>query len=270
MIKKFAPPTSNDRLRRRCRRLALAALVCALEAVGGSGEAATVKLTIYDDGLSCPHGCDAHVVFHQSMNGTQFAHAPKVPAKPYARCAVGSPCRLCLESGENQCLEAIYRGGGPPANTFDFTPRFYESACVATPPQTALATQCRALKHAAASLDGLQNCVAEPEHVACREMMERATAARVQDRVEYERCRLLGEKHYNPTKPVAQQRSLGCAYERVGTGGPNSKGVTWRKLLPGACRDGTFVGRDGLDCCSGIPLADGPLARECRHFYLPK
>jgi hypothetical protein len=261
-------PRMSDRPGRRVLRLLLAAFVWALDAGFSDVEAATVKLTIYDDGLSCPHECDAHVVFHKSMNGTQFAHAPKAPAKPYGRCLVGSTCRLCLESGEKQCLEAIYRGGGPPPDTFDFTPRFYLSACATSPAQPALAAQCTALKHAAASLDGLRNCIAEPGHVARREMMERATTAREQDRAEYERCRLVGEARYNPTKPVAQQRSLSCAYERVGTGGPNSKGVTWRKLLPGACRDGTFVGRDGLDCCSGIPLSDGPLRRECRHFYL--
>lgn len=264
------PPMPGARSRGRSGRLLLAIFMCVFEAGFVTAEATTVELTTYDDGLSCPHECDAHVVFHESMNGTQFAHAPKNPAKPYARCVPGNACRLCIESGEKQCLEAIYRGGGPPAGTFDFTPRFYSSVCATSPPQPALAARCTALKHAAASLDGLRNCIAEPAHVACREMMERATAARVQDRAEYERCRQLGQKHYNLTKPVAQQRSLGCAYERVGTGGPNSKGVTWRKLLPGACRDGTFVGRDGLDCCSGIPLADGPLARECRPFYLPQ
>src|SRR5687767_14716582 len=43
--------------------------------------------------------------------------------------------------------------------------------------------------------------------------------------------------------------------------------VTWKKLLPGVCRPGTFVGRNGLDCCSRNLSADGPLGAECIRFY---
>jgi hypothetical protein len=47
----------------------------------------------------------------------------------------------------------------------------------------------------------------------------------------------------------------------------NNNGTVNASLLPAACRDGTFVGRDGLDCCSGSVLHDGPLGTECRDFY---
>jgi hypothetical protein len=116
--------------------------------------AETVKLTMYDDGLACPASCDAHVVFHESMNSTEFAHSPATPNAPFAACADGQPCRLCLEPGGAQCLEAIYRGSGPPAMTFDFTPRFYERACAAAPAQPALVQKCTELKRASLTLVG--------------------------------------------------------------------------------------------------------------------
>jgi hypothetical protein len=245
----------------------LAALWCAGPP---PAQAATARLTIYDDGLSCPAGCDAHVVFHPSMNGTEWAHQPKTPQTsggPYERCVAGTPCRLCLVSGEQQCLEVMYRGGGPTVNTFDFTPRFFQAACATTPAQPELARKCQELAQAAAGLAGRKNCIAQPDTPGCQALIETALAAQKADRVEYGACQAQGQDAYNLTKAPAQQRSLQCAYERHGTGGPNSKGTTWRRLLPGACRDGTFVGRDGLDCCTGVTLADGPFALECRAFY---
>ncbi len=229
--------------------------------------AETVRLTIYDDGLSCPAGCDAHVVFHPMMNGTEFAHSPSNPALPYEKCSVGQKCTLCLESGAKQCLDAVYRGGGPTFKTFDFTPRFYQTACASIPEQPALAKKCDELKSAAVALTGRKNCIAEPETTGCKDIISEATSAQKTDRVEYQSCKSITEKKYNISKSPDKQRSLGCAYEANGTGGPNSKGTIWKRLLPGACRDGTFVGRDGLDCCSGITLADGPLALECSRFY---
>lgn len=229
--------------------------------------AETVRLTIYDDGLSCPAGCDAHVVFHPTINGTEFAHSPSTPAPPYEKCLVGQKCALCLESGTKQCLVAIYRGGGPTFKTFDFTPRFYQTACASVPEQPALAKKCDELKRAATTLKDRKNCIAEPETTGCKEIVDQASLSQKTDRAEYLNCKDIGENKYNLTKSPHMQRSLGCAYETNGTGGPNSKGTTWKRLLPGACRDGTFVGRDGLDCCSGITLADGPLALECSRFY---
>jgi hypothetical protein len=59
-----------------------------------------------------------------------------------------------------------------------------------------------------------------------------------------------------------------CAYEKGGTS-KNSRGDPWRKLLPAACRPGTFVGLDGLDCWSGDPLTDrGFGSAECAGYYV--
>lgn len=150
-----------------------AAVAPAPATVPGDADTAarTMRVTMYADGVSCPGGCDAHVVFRGSVNGTANAHAPDSTARPYQRCKSGQECR------------------------------------------------------------------------------------RLRDDV------------FNRDRPPAQQRTHGCAYEMVGTG-RNSQGRTWKRLLPAACRDGTFVGRDGLDCCSGNPFADGALGVECRHFYL--
>lgn len=250
------------------RLLSMAAcLVSVVLATTGGAQAQTVRLTIYDDGFSCPANCDAHAVFHPSLNGTEFAHGPASLEPPYARCDNGDRYRICLEAGTRQCLEAVYRGGGPSPMTFDFTPAFYSAACSTTPEQPLLADKCDELRRAARSLDGRVNCIATPEHDSCGAMIGDAEDRHARDRVEYDRCPALGEARYNRDKPIAQQRSLRCAYEKRGTGGPNSAGTTWRRLLPGACRDGSFVGRDGLDCCSGNTFADGPLGIECRSFY---
>src|SRR5258705_4506730 len=91
--------------------------------------ATTVRLTMYDDGLSCPANCDAHVVYHPSLDATEFAHAPSTPHAPYSRCSSGSECEVCFEDGHKQCLTVMYRGAGPTRNTFDFTPAFYEEVC---------------------------------------------------------------------------------------------------------------------------------------------
>lgn len=230
-------------------------------------QAETIRLTLYDDGLSCPGDCDAHVVFHKTLNGTEFAHAPETPAAPFSKCETGSVCRICIESGGKQCLQVRYRGGGPAPKTFDFTPAFYDEVCAATPAQPALDAKCGELKRAAAGLEGRINCIAEPEDSACKDKMRDAEDRYAKDRLEYDRCIADGEVAYNRERTPAEQRSLNCAYEKVATGGPNSRGTRWRKLLPGACRTGTFVGRDGLDCCSGHTLADGPLGIECRAFY---
>lgn len=236
-------------------------------ALPGRAEGATVRLTIYDDGLACPAGCDAHVVFHRTMNGTEFAHSPVTTTPPHANCTLGQLCRLCLASGANQCLEVVYRGGGPSPMTFDLTPRFYQAACAMPPVHPLLAKKCSALAKATAALVGRKNCIAQPSMNGCAALIEHARGVQATDRPQYDACKAIGDVAYNQKQPKERQRSAGCAYERYGTGGPNSKGTTWRRLLPGVCRDQTFVGRDGLDCCSGDTAVDGAFGLECRHFY---
>lgn len=236
-------------------------LFCTITATVHAG---TIRLTVYSDGLSCPSSCDAHVVFGDVLNGTEFAHKP---GSHYKKCVDGDSCRICIESAEKQCLEATYRGSGPGHKTFDFTPAFYSQACTTTPEQPALAAKCEALKKDAKSLEGRLNCITSPENPKCEGLIAKAQKAREQDSEKYQLCRSVGQNKYNAQKPDAEKRTHDCAYEFKGTGGPNSHGTTWKKLLPGACRVGTFVGRDGLDCCSGNTLEDGPMGLECIGFY---
>ncbi|HEX8149851.1 MAG TPA: hypothetical protein VF591_21905 [Pyrinomonadaceae bacterium] len=226
-----------------------------------------MKLTMYDDGRSCPGGCDAHVVLHTTNNGTPNAYLPESGAGTHKRCVPNQECKICFDADPQSCMLAMYRGDGPHPNTFDFTPAFYEQNCPRPGIPRALATQCAALRGQARALEGRLNCFRTPEHRKCADLMAQAKRRQAQDRPVYETCVQQGEAKFNEGRPVAQQRSNDCAYEQRGTGGPNRAGKRWKKLLPGACREGTLVGRDGLDCCSGSLFHDGPLDVECRNFY---
>ncbi|GAB7549425.1 hypothetical protein [Cupriavidus sp. 8B] len=226
-----------------------------------------VRITMYDDGKSCPGGCDAHVVFEPALNSTQYAHAPSSQSAPFKACVNGANCEICLLPGLEQCLTVTYRGAGPGKRTFDFTPAFFESRCKDADAPDLLKAKCQELESAAASLRNRLNCFASPENAACKAIMDDAKAKQAADLPVYEACKKATEKVFNKGKPKSQQRSNDCAYEAIATGGPNSKGTKWRRLMPGACRTGTYVGRDGLDCCSGSTLRDGPLGVECKAFY---
>ena len=235
-----------------------------LAAAVPASQAEVKKLTIYDDGVSCPANCDAHVVFSNAMNGTAFAHKE---GTKYSKCVKGEACRICFESGEKQCLNVMYRGSGPHPDTFDFTPAFYQQACASTPAQPLLAKECVSLRERAKALSGRINCLAAPGDPKCSAIIAETKAARELDLPKFKKCLQLGEAAYNQQVPNAEKRKHDCTYELNGTGRNDAGTKTWRKLLPAACRAGTYVGRDGLDCCSGNTFADGPLGRECRGFY---
>ena len=230
--------------------------------------AKSIRMTIYDDGKSCPASCNAHVVFQSSLNGTIFAHDPSTPAAPFKKCSLGSPCNICFDdSSPASCMTAEYQGGGPSPDTFDFTPKFYQQNCSKPSIPRQLKEQCDDLEKAAKPLASKVNCIANPTRTECVSLISTANALQVADLPLYNQCKKEGEARFNKGRPLSQQRSNDCAYEQKGTGGPNSKGHTWKRLLPGACRTGAYVGRDGLDCCTGITFADGPLGRECLNFY---
>lgn len=229
--------------------------------------AAGIRATIYDDGLSCPAGCDAHVVFASALNGTAYAHSPDSPSGRYKKCPVDTECRICFDSSSSNCMTVIYRGDGPHARTFDFTPAFYEAHCSESNLPTAVADECKSLVLAAKALVARVNCLRNPDHGRCIQLIRSAKELQAQDRPVYEQCVQMGESAFNKDRPLVQQRANACAYEKKGTGGPNSRGKTWRRLLPGACRENTYVGRDGTDCCTGNPMADGGLGPECSAFY---
>ena len=227
-----------------------------------------IRLTIYDDGKSCPGGCDAHVVFHSSLNGTEFAHEPGSVAGPYTKCETGQICEICTRSNRAQCVTVMYRGSGPSKNTFDLTPRYYETACADATSPVDIREKCGELQAAASALAGRLNCIKNPPYPQCKELVESAISKQTTDQKPYDKCLSVGESAFNASQSDdASRRSLDCVYEFKATGGPNKKGVTWKRLLPAGCRSGTFVGRDGLDCCAGIPSIDGPLGVECRQFY---
>lgn len=229
--------------------------------------AKTIRMTMYDDGKSCPGNCDAHVVFDSSLNRTEFAHDPTSRDEPYAACLSGSSCEICLVSGKQQCLTVIYRGNGPSKDTFDLTPAFFEARCKDGDAPPLLKRKCAQLERDAVKLKDRINCFQSPGDANCKSIMDEARAKQEVDLALYDECKRVSQERYNRGKPAAQQRSNDCAYEALSSGGPNSKGHRWKRLMPGACRTGTYVGRDGLDCCSGIAFKDGPLDLECRAFY---
>ena len=229
--------------------------------------AVSLNLTVYDDGLSCPFDCDAHVVMHKSMNGTKFAHNPDSIAPKYKKCDINKECEICFDRGGSECLTTMYRGEGPGKKTFDLTPKFYEEWCKKEDIPVRLGAKCTELKQTASKLDGRVNCINNDTHPKCRELMRHALKEKQADMPLYSQCLSSGLVEYNKKLPSNKKRYNNCAYEFESNGGPNSNGLKWHKLLPGACRSGAFVGRDGLDCCSGNKIVDASLGIECRIFY---
>jgi hypothetical protein len=242
---------------------------CVLAGVASAQRAANMEPTAYDDGKSCPGGCDAHVVFHPRHNGTRNAYDPASTRSAPRPCRRGEQCRICFSEEESSCMTALYRGGGPPLRRFDFTTTFYEENCARADLPAPLARQCAAARPRREELGRLVNCVKESDHPRCRALMTEAARRKTADEALYDECKRLGEDRFNRLhrgRPRLQ-RSLECAYERHPTG-RNSRGVTWRKLLDGACRPGHYAGRNGLDCCNGSVQGAALLASECTAFFV--
>jgi hypothetical protein len=222
--------------------------------------------TIYNDGKSCPHGCDAHVVFNPAHNGTRNAFSPESNREHPVACALGQTCTICFSEDEASCMTATYRGGGPAVGRFDFTPAFYQENCPKPTLPAAFARQCHSAEPALARLRGQINCVVNPTHERCRTIMEAAARRKSADDPLYAECKSLGQTAFNQKyrRQPERQRILDCAYERQSHGG----GGRWHRLLDGACLDGNYAGRDGLDCCSGNIYEGAMLGRECRGFFV--
>ncbi len=256
--------------------LSILSLVCFSGAVESGlpavPQARKMIATIYDDGKSCPNNCDAHVVFHPTHNGTRNAFDPSSSRSAPRKCTPGQPCRICFSEDDSSCMLATYRGGGPDVGRFDFTPAFYEENCPKPNLPAAFAGQCRSAQPTVDILKNQINCISNPEHEKCKALMETVAKRKAADDELYEECKTLGEPAYNRKyrNQPRKQRSNDCAYEQLRTGGPNRKGERWRRLLDGACRPGTYVGRDGLDCCSGSLYAAAMLGSECRSFFVKR
>lgn len=226
--------------------------------------------TIYGARRSCPGNCDAHVVFHEAHNGTKYASLPASPRTAPAACKVGRICRICFDDSDASCLTVMYRGEGPAKGRFDFTAAFYESACTKPGLPAPLTRKCRSFEQQYEELTAnAVYCLKDRVHPGCRTVIAEAEAAKKADQSLWAECRKLGEARFNRKHP-SQQRTHGCAYEKVGTGGPNSKNETWKRLMPAACKPGAYVGRDGLDCCDASKISLGGLGQECTNYTVPK
>ena len=239
--------------------------------VPGSAIAApqkTMKLTIYNDGLSCPGGCDAHVVLNPADNGTRYAFSPDSSRGTPKKCVKGQACRICFGQADSSCMTTLYRGGGPPAGTFDFTPAFYAAECAKPSDPEALRRQCAALDQAVRQrgYDTRINCFSQPDHPKCGDILQKARAAQAADTPKRAQCLAIGEAAYNKKQSdPKERRALDCNYSQLSLGGSGTR--TWRRLLPGACPAGAFVGQDGLDCCTADVRYAAHVHRECAQLY---
>jgi hypothetical protein len=248
-------------------------IFCFLVVASAPAQAATFKATIYSDGLSCPANCDAHVVFHNSANGTRNAFLPSSsPAAP-KKCVAGQECRICFSDKPDSCMTVMYRKAGPDKGRFDFTAAFYEENCGKSGLPAELTAVCASFGKAYAEFtkDSVY-CLETPTHPSCSDLLAKANSLRAADEPFWQECRTLGEAAFNKKHAAtpARQRSNDCAYEKQGTGGPNSAGQRWRRLLPAACWPNTYVGRDGLDCCDARKMSLGGLGKECAPFLAKK
>lgn len=258
------------------RRHLLAVALLALGSQAGppalAAEARAVAATMYSDGHACPGGCDAHVVFQRSLNGTGNAFLPPLANRRAAaahRCVAGQPCMVCFDRSDASCITVMYRGDGPPDGKLDFTPAFFAEWCPRADKPAALTSECAVIERAERRYALRLNCFAQPDHPACRPLIAEATAAQARDAPEYAACLRLGVRAYNRQQPDAQRHRstrAGCGYAQ-NIRNCNSNGVCWQVLLPGACAPGSFVGRDGLDCCTGTLSVAGYLHPECSPYY---
>ena len=229
-----------------------------------------MELTIYDDGRSCPGDCDAHVVFHGSHNGTANAFSPDSSASSPSKCSNGQFCKICFDESPSSCMEVTYRGSGPPMGKFDFTPAFFNENCGRNGLPQALKLYCKGLQRAVqnAGYDTRLNCFDTTTHTKCKDTMTRAQKAYDDDLPFWEACISEGQAAFNARQPDESTRRIyNCAYSKLSLGGPNRNGVRWKLLLPAACRPGTYVGRDGLDCCDGNAFTAAGLHPECSIFH---
>jgi hypothetical protein len=243
--------------------LLLAALLLHLSCAN----ARNMQLTGYDDGVSCPANCDAHVVMNPGDNATRYAHSPDSSRASPKLCVNGKECVICFGEADASCMSATYRGGGPDPGRFDFTPAFYQANCGRSDIPSALKAQCASLDKAAARLGYTKrtNCIATPTVDKCKQLIADAQLKQDADVVKRNSC-LKDETAYNKgqTDPK-EKRTNECNYSLLLLGGSGRK--HWHLLLPAACRPGTYVDRFGLDCCSSDVRFAAANHPECLPFF---
>ena len=238
--------------------------------------AEAVRLTIYSDGAGCPGGCDAHVVFQPRHDGTRNAFAPGRTLLEHRADATGHPCGgsdrpdggrpcvICFDDRDASCLLVTHRGAGPPAGRFDVTPAFLAQHCATPSLPDALRETCASYQQAVERLAARINCIVEPARAECAQLMTAAEAARALDAPRLAACRAAGgPAAYNATEPdPALHRTHGCSYFA------NQRNAAGLRLAPGACPAGSYVGRDGYDCCPGDPALAAIDPVECGIYFV--
>jgi hypothetical protein len=223
--------------------------------------------TLYDDGIACPGGCDAHVVFSEKHNGTANAFLPGTSRTNPGNCTVGDNCVICFDESDDSCMEATYRGGGPPAGRFDFTPAFFTKTCPLPRLPEVLKVMCQRMESDKKKYESERvSCFEHVDHKNCVDVIKAAKKAREADTPERAACLAEGQAAYNRRQPDEKKRINACNYEFLRRGS-NSRGDKWHMLLPAACREGTFVGSFGTDCCYGDWYSAAHLHPECAVFF---
>ena len=227
-----------------------------------------MRLTIYDDGRSCPADCDAHVAINSSDNGSRYAFLPTSSRAAPLPCVAGEDCKICFNDADDSCMTVRYRGGGPSVGTFDFTPAFYKAFCSRTELPAELSKQCRELDAAVASLKYLNriDCFEHGDDTRCQRPLALARSAQATDEPKRLLCLKIGEADYNRRQSNPNERRANdCEYSDLQLGGTAKK--RWRVLLPAGCRKGTYVGQSGLDCCSDDLRFAASVHPECVNFF---
>ncbi len=237
-----------------------------------------MEVTCYSDGLACPGGCDAHVVFkgpaHNSEEGVvrnAYAEGTRSDPKP---CKRGKSCTVCFSAAAKDCITTIYRGGGPPRGTFDVTPKLLRGICF-LPETTELRSElpeglkkiCKGMADNIRRLGRKVNCIGFPLYEGCKPIIEAHAAIKRQDKAAFEECMRLGQDKYNKKHKGQGDRSQGCFYFKSFKALAH-KDESWQSMSPSACPDGSFVNSHGLDCCSADDFQNA-CSGSCGGFYVP-
>lgn len=236
------------------------------------------NISMYEDGRSCPNGCDSHVVLSNSggFNGSIYAFSPPLSSRFSDRkaCSSGgqasSKCIVCFEKADDSCIEVSFRGAGPHPWTFDFTPAFYKEWCENPSAPRRLRAQCADWQRKANRYQWNINCIANSNIDACINIMETANADLKNDFPYYQEClndeRKFNEKYRKLGRSDALRIHKCTYYENQLVN--NDRGLGWHRLTPASCVAGTFVGTYGTDCCSqelfNVVAFGWP---ECKKYY---
>jgi len=197
--------------------------------------------TCYDDGASCPGGCDEHVVANNATNGSARFHAPGSSAGDWLDCRNGQDCEVCFGGDPADCITVTYRGTGPDAGRADFTASFWEELCAVNDLPDALDDECDRIEGSGDQLRAV-SCLDDPTAAGCEDLVPTADE-----------------------RTAAQQAVADCLEERNGSWrchyqGPNGT------LSAGACENGA-VNSSGWDCCSGDRFHDACVT-GCGEYYV--